>query len=124
MNIDIGKLTSEGNAFLESHVKQMNLEGAVIATSEGLEMASYFATNTDADITSANAAALLATATGALADLGKGDFAEMIISSSDGYITIKDLGDDMALAILTPAGYKMGALTIALKQFVKDIENF
>ena len=124
MNIDIGKLTSEGNAFLESHVKQMNLEGAVIATSEGLEMASYFATNTDADITSANAAALLATATGALEDLAKGDFSEMIISASDGYITIKDLGDDMALAILTSKNYKMGALTIALKKFVKDIENF
>jgi predicted regulator of Ras-like GTPase activity (Roadblock/LC7/MglB family) len=124
MNIDIGKLTSEGNAFLESHVKQMNLEGAVIATSEGLEMASYFATDVDADIMSADAAALLATATGALEDLAKGDFSEMIISASDGYITIKDLGDDMALAILTSKNYKMGALTIALKKFVKDIENF
>ncbi len=124
MAMDIGKLTSEGAEFLENYVKKMNLEGAVIATSEGLEMASYFTTSTDPEITSANAAALLATAAGALSDLSKGDFSEMIISSSDGFISIKDLGDDIALAILTPQSYKMGALTLALKQFVKDIQAF
>jgi len=48
----------------------------------------------------------------------------MIVTAEGGYIAIKDLGEDIALAVLAPNNYKMGGLMVALKTFVKKIQNF
>ena len=123
-SVDVGKLTVSGEELLKEFVEKMGLEGAIIATAEGLEMASYFKNSLDADMVAANTASLLATITGTLEDTEKGSLNEMIISGSEGFIAVKDLGNDVALAVITPKGYKMGALIVALKQFVKDIQSF
>ncbi len=122
--IDVSKLSVSGGELLQAFVEKMGLEGAVIATAEGLEMASYFTKDRDADLIASDTASLLSITMGALEDTGKGSLNEMIISGSGGFIAIKDLGEDIALAILTPEGYKMGALVVALKQFVKDIQDY
>ncbi len=124
MSMDIGKLTNEGTELLKNFVDKMGLEGAVIATSEGLEMASYFTTDKDADLIAADTATLLSVLTSALENTGKGNLSEMIISADNGSIAIKDLGDDIAFATLASKGYKMGGLVVALKQFMKDIQAF
>ena len=124
MSMDIGKLTNEGTELLKNFVDKMGLEGAVIATSEGLEMASYFTTDKDADLIAADTATLLSVLTGALENADRGNLSEMIISADNGSIAIKDLGDDIAFATLASKGYKMGGLVVALKQFMKDIQAF
>ncbi len=124
MSMDIGKLTNEGTELLKNFVDKMGLEGAIIATSEGLEMASYFTTDKDADIIAADTATLLSVLTGALENADRGNLSEMIISADNGSIAIKDLGDDIAFAALASKGYKMGALVVALKVFMKEIQAF
>ena len=122
--IDVSKLNTSGEELLQKFVEKMGLEGAVIATAEGLEMASYFVKDRDAELIAADTASLLSTVMGALEDAEKGALNEMIISGSGGFVAVKDLGEEIALAVLTSAGYKMGGLVIALKQFVKDIQAF
>ena len=122
MSVDISKLTNEGAQLLQSFVEKMGLEGAIIATAEGLEMASYFTTDKDADLIAADTASLLSVLEGALENTGKGKLSEMIITAEGGSIAVKDLGDEIAFACLAPKGYKMGGLIVALKQFMKEIQ--
>jgi len=122
MGLDISHLTSQGTSLLEQFVQKNGLEGAVIATAEGLEMASYFKSDKDADIISADIASLLASTSSVLDNSGSGTLSEMIINASNGALAVKDLGEDVALGVLAPAGFKMGGLIVALKQFVKELQ--
>ncbi len=122
MGLDISQLTSQGASLLEQFVQKNGLEGAVIATAEGLEMASYFKSDKDADIIAADMASLLASTSSVLDNTTSGTLSEMIINASNGAIAIKDLGEDIALGVLAPAGFKMGGLIVALKQFVKELQ--
>jgi len=125
MQIDIIKLNSQGGQLLEDFVKKMGVEGAILATAEGLEMASYFNnSDRDADLIAADSASMLSTITGMLDNTGKGRLKEMIISAENGSIAVKDLGEDIALAVLAPDNYKMGALVVSLKVFIKEIQEF
>jgi len=101
----------------------MGLEGALIATAEGLEMASFFNVSKEADIIAADMASLLSSSLSLLSSTGKGGFSEMIIDSDKGAIAIKNLGDDIVLGILAPEGYKLGGLLVSLKQFVKELQT-
>jgi len=120
---NVSRLAIEGNELLKEFVEKMGLEGAIIATSEGLEMASYFKNNVDSDLVAADTASLLSVLHGTLENIGKSGFQEMIINSEEGSIAIKDLGDEVSFACITPKGYKMGGLVVALKQFIKDLNN-
>jgi predicted regulator of Ras-like GTPase activity (Roadblock/LC7/MglB family) len=122
MSLDISKLTSEGSALLEAFVQKNGLEGAVITTAEGLEMASYFRSDKDADIIAADLASLLASTHSVLDNTSTGNLSEMIINADNGAIAVKDLGDDVALGVIAPAGFKMGGLIVALKLFVKELQ--
>ena len=124
VSVDVSKLTTEGAQLLQGFVEKMGLEGAVIATAEGLEMASYFTTNKDADLIAADTASMLSVLTSALENTDKGALNELIITAEGGSIAVKDLGEDIAFACLAPKGYKMGGLIVALKQFMKEIQAF
>ena len=124
MEIDIMKLNSQGSQLLENFVKKLGIDGAILATSEGLEMASYFNdSDRDADIIAADSASMLSVISGMLESTDKGALKEMIITAENGSIAIKDLGDDIALGVLAPESYKMGGLVIALKAFVKEVQG-
>jgi len=124
MQINIMKLNSQGGQLLEDFVKKMGIEGAVLATSEGLEMASYFSSDKDADLIAADSASMLSVVEGMLENTGKGKLKEMIVTAENGSIAVKDLGEDIALAVLAPANYKMGGLIVALKVFMKEVQEF
>ena len=124
MSVDVSKLTSEGAQLLQSFVEKMGLEGAIIATAEGLEMASFFTTDKDPDLIAADTASLLSVLESALQNTDKGKLSEMVITADGGSIAIKDLGDEISFACLAPKGYKMGGLIVALKQFMKEIQSF
>ena len=121
--LNIGQLSSRGQAILQNYVRKMGLEGALIATAEGLEMASFFNVSKEADIIAADMASLLSSSLSLLSSTGKGGFSEMIIDSDKGAIAIKNLGDDIVLGILAPEGYKLGGLLVSLKQFVKELQT-
>ena len=123
MDLNIGALTTQGDQLLNDFTKKMGLDGAVIATSEGLEMASHFNSDKEADAISADMAALLSVMSGGLLiNTEVGTLKEMIISAENGSIAIRDLGEDIALAVIAPEGYKMGGLTIALKKFAEELQ--
>jgi len=123
MELNIGALTSGGEALLQKFTKEMGLDGALIATAEGLEMASFFNSNKEADAIAADMASLLSVMTGGLLiNTQSGTLKEMIISAENGSIAIKDLGEDIALGIVAPEGYKMGGLVVSLKKFVAELQ--
>ena len=120
--LNIGQLSSRGQAILQNYVRKMGLEGALIATAEGLEMASFFNVSKEADIIAADMASLLSSSLSLLSNTDKEGFSEMIIDSDKGAIAIKNLGDDIVLGVLAPEGYKLGGLVASLKQFVKELQ--
>ena len=123
MDLNIGTLTSQGESLLEDFTKKMGLDGALIATSEGLEMASFFNSNKESDAIAADVASILSVINGGLLiNTQSGALKDMIISAENGSIAIKDLGEDIALGIIAPEGYKMGGLVIALKKFVTELQ--
>ncbi len=122
MELDIGKLTNEGEGLLRDFVQKMGLEGGLIATAEGLEMASFFTGNQEVDIIAADMASLLSSTHSVLTDSDKGKLSEMIITSDQGAVAIKDLGEDVVFGVLAPANYKMGGLVVALKKFVSELQ--
>ncbi len=123
MDLNIGALTSQGESILADFTKKMGLDGALIATSEGLEMASHFNSNKEADAIAADIASLLSIMTGGLlVNTQSGPLKEMIITAEQGSIAIKDLGGEIALGVVAPEGYKMGVLNIALKKFVDELQ--
>jgi predicted regulator of Ras-like GTPase activity (Roadblock/LC7/MglB family) len=72
MQIDIMKLNSKGGQLLEDFVNKTGIEGAILATAEGLEMASYFKDgDKDADLIAADSASMLSTITAMLENTGK-----------------------------------------------------
>jgi predicted regulator of Ras-like GTPase activity (Roadblock/LC7/MglB family) len=120
--LNIGQLSSRGQAILQNYVRKMGLEGALIATAEGLEMASFFNIAKEPDIVAADMASLLSSSLSLLSNTDKEGFSEMIIDSEKGAIAIKNLGDDIVLGVLAPEGYKLGGLVASLKQFVKELQ--
>jgi len=120
--LNIGQLSSSGQAILQDYVRKMGLEGALIATAEGLEMASFFNVSKEADIIAADMASLLSSSLSLLSNTDKEGFSEIIIDSDKGAIAIKNLGDDIVLGILAPEGYKFGGLVTSLKQFAKELQ--
>jgi len=125
MQIDIMKLNSKGSQLLEDFVNKTGVDGAIVATAEGLEMASYFKDgDKDADLIAADSASMLSTITAMLDNTGKGNLKEMIITAENGSIAVKDLGEDVAFAVLAPSSHKMGGLVVALKLFIKEIQEF
>ena len=121
--MDIMKLNSQGGQILEDFVKKTEIGGAILSTSEGLEMASYFNDSSkDADLIAADSASMLSVISGMLDNTGKGHLKEVIITAENGSIAVKDLGEDIALAVLVPGNYKMGGLIVALKILIKELE--
>ena len=124
MAIDSIKLSTEGDAILKEFVASTGIQGAVLATAEGLELASAINdASLDSELIASDAASLLSVMAGILENTEKGTLDNMIISAEGGFVAIKDLGEDIALAVLAPANYKMGGLMIALKTFVKKLQN-
>ncbi len=124
MAIDSLKLGTEGDGLLKEFVNSAGLQGAVLATAEGLELASAITDKTlDSDLIASDAASLLSVTAGILENTEKNKFDNMIITAEGGFIAIKDLGEDIALGVLAPANYKMGGLLVALKTFVKKLQD-
>jgi len=123
MSIDVVKLSANGKEILKKFVEELNLRGAIIATAEGLEMASYFKEDEDADLIAADTATILTSIQSFLEAVGRGKIKEIIINADKGIVVIKDLGEGISLAVVAPQNYTIGSLLVALRKFVEDLQQ-
>ncbi len=121
--VDLNAVASKGEEVLREFVTKMGLEGAIVASAEGLEIAHYTVSNLDIDIIAAEAAAVLSSIQGFLADAQKGNLQEIIAKAENGYIAVVSLGNDVVLAVLAPESQKLGVLTIAMRQLAKKLQS-
>jgi len=123
MAVDVGAITDKGEKILKQFVSKNKLEGAIIASAEGLELASYFTSNLDKDLLAADFASVLAGIEGLLNDSEKGALSEVIVKGENGYLAIVSLGDNVVLGVIAPADQKLGVLVISMQQLVKQLQN-
>ena len=123
MSVDITKLSINGRDILKKFVDQLNLRGAIIATAEGLEMTSYFKDNEDTDSIAADTATILASIQNFLQTVEAGELKEIIINAENGQIIIENLGDGISLAVVAPKNVTIGALLVALRKFIKELQG-
>ncbi|ADU97674.1 roadblock/LC7 domain-containing protein [Thermovibrio ammonificans] len=123
MAIDIASLTEKGEAVLRDFVTRNRLDGAIVASAEGLEIVSYFTSDLDRDLLAADFASVLAGVEGLLNDSNKGELSEIIVKGENGYLAIVSLGENVVLGVLAPTGQKLGVLIIAMQQLVKKLKS-
>jgi len=123
MSVDIAKLSVNGREILKKFVDDLNLRGAIIATAEGLEMTSYFKESEDTDSIAADTATILASIQNFLQTVEAGELKEIIINAENGHILIENLGDGISLAVVAPKNFTIGALLVALRKFVAQLQG-
>jgi len=123
MSIDLGMITEKGEELLKEFVNKHKLEGAIIASAEGLELASYFTSNLDKDLLAADFASVLSGVEGLLIDSEKGELSEVIVKGQKGYLAIVSLGDNVVLGVIAPSDQKLGILIVAIQQLVKKLQD-
>jgi len=123
MAVNIGAITEKGEKILKEFVTKNKLDGAIIASAEGLELASYFTSDLDKDLLAADFASVLAGVEGLLNDSEKGTLSEVIVKGENGYLAIVSLGDNIVLGIIAPSDQKLGFLVVAMQQLVKQLQN-
>jgi predicted regulator of Ras-like GTPase activity (Roadblock/LC7/MglB family) len=122
MPVDLTKITSEGNKIIEEFVKKMGLEGAMVVSADGFDLASYFSTTEiEPDLLAANVASIQLASEDLANQNNKGKVSQIVISAAEGEIAIKTLEGVGALVIVAPKDYKMGLLLIAIKQLVEKL---
>ncbi|MEO1942328.1 MAG: roadblock/LC7 domain-containing protein [Campylobacterales bacterium] len=122
MSVDLTKITSEGNKIIEEFVKKMGLEGAMVVSADGFDLASYFSTSEiEPDLLAANVASIQLASEDLANQNKKGNVSQIVISAAEGEIAIKTLEGVGALVIVAPKDYKMGLLLIAIKQLVEKL---
>jgi len=123
MSVDITKLSVNGKEILKKFVDEMNLRGAIIATAEGLEMTSYFKESEDTDSIAADTATILASIQNFLQTVEAGELKEIIINAESGHIIVENLGDGISLAVVAPKNFTIGALLVALRKFIAQLQG-
>lgn len=110
---------------LQSALRQLRqaapeLSGAIIATTDGLSLATDLS-----ESEAARAAAMAATALG----LGKriaqatalGAFDEVVVRGQQGYLMVYAAGEKGVLAVTAPAGANLGLIHLEARQFAQQI---
>ncbi len=123
MPIDIVAITSKGEDVLKEFVVKLGLEGALIASADGLELVSYFTTERDADMLAADAASAITSIAAMLDATDKGKLVETVVHGEKGYIAIVSLSEDAVLAVLAPPTQKLGVVLAGLKQLVQKLNQ-
>jgi predicted regulator of Ras-like GTPase activity (Roadblock/LC7/MglB family) len=96
-------------------VKDNGLEGAVVADSEGLPIASFFLGDYDEDDIAAASAAILLISDSKLKEAGKGGLKQASIEGEDGYMIVAPLGKEFVLTVIAPKTSKLGIVLAAVR---------
>jgi|GEM_PF-988690 len=125
--IDLAKVTSEGQKILEEFVRKYNLEGAMVVSADGFDLASYFSNrDLEPDLLAANVASIHLASEDLSTQNNKGRVKQIIINSENGEIAIQtiQMGEMTgALVVVAPHGFKMGILVVAIRQLREQLKG-
>ncbi|ADU96090.1 roadblock/LC7 domain-containing protein [Thermovibrio ammonificans] len=102
-------------------VKDNGLEGAVVADSEGLPIASYIVGDYDEDDIAAASAAILLISDSKLREAGKGSIKQASIEGQDGYMVVAPLGEEFVLTVIAPKNSKLGIVLAAVRSINRKL---
>ena len=92
------------------------VKGAAIVSTEGLPIASVLPLGVDKTRIAAMTAALFSTAEKAVIEMEKGEFDQLYIKGSEGYLLVRPAGPNALLAISTTKDVKLGLIFLDLKR--------
>lgn len=109
---------------LQRLVRDTGAEGAVLASPDGLAIASVLPENIDEDRVAAMGAAILSLGERvASEELEKGELEQLYVKGSKGYVIFTGIKDFAVLEVLAPSNIKLGLLLMEIKKVVKKLEQ-
>ena len=97
------------------------IEGGVVITYDGLIVARRLKPGIDEIAVAAMGAALLSVSQRVVRELNKGQFDNVVLTSSDGLIIVTTLTDDLLLLVITSPDAKLGLVNYELKKLRSQI---
>ena len=99
------------------------MEGAAIASSDGLIMAASLAGDAEEDRVGAMSAAMLALGERSAQELARGTVQQVYVKGNEGYVVLTKVGSEAVLICITNENVKLGLLFLELKRTVEDLKK-
>jgi len=99
----------------------LDIEGAAVATGEGLVISSSLSEGLDEESLSAVCAAIATVSKHTAEELNKGEPTEMIIKAPEGYIFIIRAGVTSLLVVITQSSANMGLILMNMRKVSMEI---
>ena len=117
---DIVKIEKKIKDFV---INTAGIDGVVLATSEGLEMASYFKSSISGEDVAAMGVALLSVSQKISMALGRGEFEKAMTFASNGSVIIMNVGEEAVLICVNSKDIKLGLLLYELSKFNRELKE-
>ncbi len=109
--------------FFKDLVRANNLDGIILADTEGLGLTSYIQEEgVDEDTIAAAGAAIFTAGLMTVNDARKKGLDQVILHSPDGYIIFTSVGD-YVIGLLSPKDAKLGVLKVVINQIANKIKE-
>lgn len=99
-----------------------NIQGAILASSDGLELASILPVGMDEERTAAMSASMLSLGERIGRELARGTVERLIFEGEKGYGILVGCGSDAVLLVLANSAAKQGLLFLEVKRLVSQIK--
>ena len=96
---------------------------AAIVSVEGLPISSALASDVDETRIAAMTAAILSLAERAIHEMNKGDFQEILIKGTDGYLLVLQAGRNAVLTVSTTIDIRLGLILLDAKRACEKISK-
>ena len=106
---------------LESRVP--GVEAGLVATPDGLPIASALPPGTDEERVAAMCAAAYSTAERICRELGKGEIQTSFVRGEGGYVLVTSAGPNAVLMIMTSPEAKLGLLFLEMRRLANEIKD-
>ncbi|MEM9215131.1 MAG: roadblock/LC7 domain-containing protein [Cyanobacteria bacterium P01_F01_bin.150] len=116
--------TTRLELLLQSFVNQViGIQGAVIASLDGLPLASYLADGLGEDRLAAMSATMLSLGERIGQELGRGDINRLFVEGEKGYVTLTGCGAEAVLLVLSDSSLKQGVLMLEIKNILQELKT-
>jgi len=96
----------------------------LIVSTEGLPIAYALPQDTDETRIAAMTSALLSLSERAIIEMGKGDFDQLYIKGSEGYLLVMQAGPGAVMAVSTTKDVRLGLVLLDCRRFCEKLERF
>jgi len=110
-------------AFKELYSEIPEMKGVILATSDGLPLASDMKSNISADKMAALVATALSIGKRIMPSFGMGEVTEFSITSAEGRLFIYLVGSSGALCFLTPRNVNLGIVFLKANEIAKHLSQ-